>query len=159
MRRLLPCTVVVLYAFVGVLPVVVARAQDTSCSYARCALAIAPVWNGLDVVRGSQAHRVAGLGFFWTGDITPAVAGNDSAVAYATRAVHVRRVAAALTDVGVMALGYAAARRLRKGSFSGNDRGMVIGGSVALASSVPLQFAADGLLSRSLWWFNGVFSH
>jgi hypothetical protein len=152
MRKLL-CAILVV-----VLPASAVRAQDSSCTYVRCALAIAPVWNGLNVVRGTQAHRVGGLGFFWTGDITPSVAGNDSAVAYATRAVHVRRVAAVLTDVGVLALGYATARRLQHGSFGSADRGVALGGSVAFAASVPLQFAADGLLSRALWWFNGEFS-
>ena len=142
-----------------VLPLALARAQDSACTYARCALAIAPVWNGLDVVRGTDARRVAGLGFFWTGDIAHAVAGNDSAVVYAVRAVRVRRMAAVFTDVGAMALGYAVARRLHNGSFSGADRGVFIAGGAAFGVSVPLQFTADGLLSRSLWWFNGAFSH
>jgi hypothetical protein len=153
MRKSLLCA-----AIVAMLPLVGAQAQDTSCTYVRCALAIAPVWNGLNVVRGTEARRVDGLGFFWAGDITPAVAGNDSAVAYAARAVHVRRVAAVLTDVGVLALGFAAARRIQRGSSSAADRGVAIGGGVALAISVPLQFVADGLLSRSLWWFNGKFA-
>lgn len=144
-------------ALVALVPFVAVSAQDTSCTYARCALAIAPVWNGLDVVRGADARRVTGLGFFWTGDIRSSVAGNDSAVAYAVRAVRVRRVAAVFTDVGALALGYAAARRIQNGSFSAADRAVAIGGGAAFAVSVPLQFAADGLLSRSLWWFNGVF--
>ena len=140
-------------------PISPAGAQEAGCTYARCALAIAPVWNGLDVVRGAEGRRVGGLGFFWAGDVSHAVAGNDSAVAYAVRAAQVRRVAAVLTDVGVLALGYVAARRLQSGSFSGIDRGVAFGGGAAVLISVPLQFAADGLLSRSLWWFNGVFAH
>ena len=40
------------------------RAND-KCTYARCALSIAPAWNGLDVVSGSSGTRVTGLGFFW----------------------------------------------------------------------------------------------
>lgn len=145
-------------AAAALLPLVVARGQDATCPYSRCALAIAPVWNGLDVVRGAEGQRVTGLGFFWTGDISHAVAGNDSAVTYAVRAVQVRRVAAVFTDVGVLALGYAVARRAQNGSFSNVDRGIAVGGGTALAISVPLQFAADGLLSRSLWWFNGRFA-
>lgn len=145
-------------ALVAMVPFVIASAQDTPCTYAQCALAIAPVWNGLDVVRGSEGHRVTGLGFFWTGDISRAVAGNDSAVAYAVRAVQVRRAAAALTDVGALALGYVAARRLRNGALAGMDRSVAIEGGAALAISVPLQFMADGLLSRSVWWFNGKFA-
>lgn len=150
---------VLLAAVACVMPLRAARAQEAACTYARCALAIAPVWNGLDVVRGAEAHRVTRLGFFWTSDIAPSVAGNDSAVAYAVRAVRVRRVAAMFTDVGALALGYAAARRLQNGSFAGVDRGVAMGGAAAFAVSVPLQFAADGLLSRSLWWFNGDFAH
>jgi hypothetical protein len=152
-RRLVFATLAVMIASARV------HAQDTWCTYARCALAIAPAWNGLDVVRGMEARRVAGLGFFWTDDISHAVAGNDSAVAYAVRAVRVRRAAAVLTDVGAFALGYAAARRMQHGSLGNVDRGLAIGGGAALAMSVPLQFAADGLLSRSLWWFNGAFAH
>jgi hypothetical protein len=148
-----------LWTTLAVMLPLAARAQDTTCSYARCALAIAPVWNGLDVVRGTDARRVTGLGFFWTGDITHAVAGNDSATVYATRAVKMRRTAAVLTDAGALALAYVAARRLQNGSLNGVERGVAIGGGAAVMISVPLQFAADGLLSRSLWWFNSVFAH
>ena len=36
-----------------------------SSAYQRDALGIAPVWNGLAVVRGSERSRVANLNFFW----------------------------------------------------------------------------------------------
>lgn len=136
------------------LPFVAARAQDSSCSYLACGLRIAPVWNGLDVVRGAEGQRVSGLGFFWAKDVRPALAVNDSSAAYAARAVRVRRVAAVLTDAGALALAYAAGRQLHNGAFTSGDKGAAVAGATAFAVSVPLQFAADGLLSRSLWWFN-----
>ena len=35
------------------------------CSYASCALGLAPVLSGLDVVRGASNERVGTLNFFW----------------------------------------------------------------------------------------------
>ena len=131
-----------------------ARAQGTDCTYAACSVRIAPVWHALDVVRGGDGGRVASLGFFWVKDVSPALAVNDSAAHYAKRAVGVRRVAAVLTDVGALALGYAAIRRASNGSFTRSDRGVAIAGASVFAASVPLQFVADGLLSQSVWWFN-----
>jgi hypothetical protein len=39
-------------------------------------------------------------------------------------------------------------------------RDRVIGaiGAGAFAVSLPLQFSADGLLSRAVWWHNGRFA-
>lgn len=143
-----------------------AKAQDTprpvaDCSYRECALSIAPVWNGLTVVRGSEGRRVANLDFFLPRDIAPVlrgerpgVTGADSAFAHAERAVALRRVGAVLTDMGGVAMVVAIARAASAGRASRSDK--VVGG-VGLASlviSVPLQFAADGALSRAVWWHN-----
>jgi len=144
-----------------------AHAQGTSvqgasdaCAYRRCALSIAPTWNGLMVVRGIDAARVANLNFFLPRDITPmlrgdsTMAGADSARAQAVRAVRLRRTAAVLTDLGGVALVVALARAASAGHTTTNDR--VVGGAglAALLVSVPIQFAADGALSRAVWWHN-----
>jgi hypothetical protein len=138
----------------------VAPRQDSACSYRACALAIAPTWNGLAVVRGQGGPRVANLHFFWPADISSALRGDplargaDSAAASVRRAVALRRAGATLTDLGVVATGLAVvggvgARRVGK-------RERVAGGMgvAALLVSVPLQFAADGALSRAVWWHN-----
>ena len=123
------------------------------CTYLHCALSIAPAWNALDVVNGATGARVASLGFFWPRRVDASFAGNDSATFYASRAFQVRRTAAVFTDVGAMLLGYAALRQLR-GGLHGNDRVIGAIGAGAFAVGVPLQFSADGLLSRAVWWHN-----
>lgn len=134
---------------------------DAECSYRECALSIAPVWNGLTVVRGADGRRVANLDFFLPRDIAPALRGDapgalgaDSAFAHAERAVALRRVGAVLTDMGGVAMVVAIARAASAGRASRSDR--VVGGTglAALLVSVPLQFAADGALSRAVWWHN-----
>src|SRR5512132_1132708 len=42
-----------------------AARPDSACRYERCALGIAPRWDGLAVVRGTSGERVATLHFFW----------------------------------------------------------------------------------------------
>ena len=131
------------------------------CTYSVCALNIVPRWNGLAVVRGSDGPQLASLNFFWPRDITPSLRGPgtltpgaDSAAAQARRAVHLRRVAAALSDAGVVAGAIGAIGALRAGRVRPAD-GVLLGvGGAALGVSVPFQFAADGALSRAIWWHN-----
>jgi hypothetical protein len=123
------------------------------CDYQRCALGIAPVWNGLAVVRGVDRDQVANLNFFWVRDVTAAFAG-DSARAYAVRAVHTRRLAATLTDAGALLLAAAATRGVQVGRLDGGARVAALVGAGAFAVSVPLHFQADGWLSRAVWWHN-----
>lgn len=152
-----------LLAFIAILighsPV---RAQPpgpaSSCNYARCALGIVPAWNGLLITRGASHERVANLGFFWAGSLDHVFAGSDSAVAYGRRAVRTRRAAAALTDLGALALGVASIRGLANGRLSTGDRAAAVAGAAAFAVSVPLQFAADGQLSRAIWWRNTLYA-
>lgn len=127
---------------------------DSTCAYTRCALGIAPVWNGLAVVRGTERQRVANLGFFFPRDVAPAFAGEDSALRHARRAVRVRRWAALFTDAGGALLGYGAVQQIRNGRLARSERAAAALGGASLAVSVPLQFGADGLLSRAVWWYN-----
>lgn len=131
-----------------------------TCQYRECAFSIAPTWNGLLVVRGSDGGRVANLNFFLPRDIAPTLrgdasaAGSDSALAHAKRAVALRRAGAVLTDLGAVAVVVSLARAASAGRASTNDR--VVGGVglAALLVSFPIQFAADGALSRAVWWHN-----
>ena len=136
-----------------------------TCSYRDCALGIAPTWNGLLVVRGAAGTPVANLDFFLPRDIAPVLRGEepgatgaDSAFAHARRAVALRRVAASLTDLGALATLVAAVRMAGRSGASPTDQ--VVGGVglAALVVSVPLQFAADGALSRAVWWHNARFA-
>jgi hypothetical protein len=139
--------------------------RDTTCSYRDCALGIAPTWNGLAVVRGSGGPRVANLHFFLPHDVSTALRGDpfalgaDSAAATARRAVSLRRAGAALTDLGVVLTGVALASGLRAQRMRTQER--VVGGVglAAMLVSVPLQFAADGALSRAVWWHNMRYVH
>jgi len=131
------------------------------CGYASCALSISPTWNGLAVVRGVERTRVANLNFFWPGDVSRAMVGSDaaapgidSAVAQARRAVRIRRIGAALTDAGIVLAATAAVRAIGAGSLRRSDGVIVGAGAASLALSVPFQFAADGALSRAVWWHN-----
>lgn len=145
-----------------------ASAQDAgapraaaACSYRECALSIAPVWNGLAVVHGGDGRRVANLDFFLPRDIAPVLRGDvagalgaDSAFAHAERAVALRRAGAVLTDIGGAAVMVAVVRATSAGRASRSDRVTGGAGLAALLVSVPLQFAADGALSRAVWWHN-----
>jgi len=134
--------------------------SDSACSYRACALGIAPRWNGLAVVRGADGPRVANLHFFWPADISPALRGDslargaDSAAASARRAFVLRRTGAALTDIGVLATGIAVVSGLRARRMRTEERAVGGLGLGAILVSVPLQFAADGALSRAIWWHN-----
>lgn len=149
-------------ACAGVLALVAARlpAQDSAaptppCPYVRCALGIAPVWNGLAVVRGADGERVATLGFFHARPL-PLFAGCDSARTYAVRAVRTRRIARVLTDVGGLTLAITAARALAAHHLDRGARVAALAGAATFGASVPLQFAADGHLARAVWWYNSA---
>jgi len=130
------------------------------CDYASCALGIVPRWNGLAAVRPS-GEAVATLGFFWPRDVGDALAGSrrdvpgaDSVRAQASAALRLRRVGATLTDGGALLLAGATLAGMRARHVG---RGAAIVGGVGLAAfaiSVPFQFAADGALSRAVWWHN-----
>ena len=137
----------------------VPRASD-ACAYSACALSIAPTWNGLMVVRGRDEAQVANLNFFFPRDIAPVLRGDslavgaDSARVHAARAVRLRRSAAVLTDLGGLAVVVALTRAASAGRFATSDRVVGAAGLTALVVSVPIQFAADGALSRAVWWHN-----
>ena len=147
------------------LPVGLALSQtqsDSICTYRRCALGITPSWNGLAVVRGVDQQRVTNLSFFWPRDIGPTFStgagpGAESARLEARDAVRLRRFAAALTDAGLVLGGYTLTRAAANGKLKGADKAIGIGAAAAFAVSVPLQFAADGALSRAVWWYNTRF--
>jgi hypothetical protein len=130
------------------------------CRYSECALSIAPAWNGLAIVRGTAGRRVANLNFFLPRDVTPALRGDptavgaDSALAHAERAFALRRAAAVLTDVGAVAVVAALVHAASAGRADRNDKVAGGAGLASLIVSVPIQFAADGALSRAVWWHN-----
>lgn len=135
------------------------------CSDQRCALLIVPTWNGLAVEEGGTGRRVANLHFFWPHDVTaslagssPGVRGADSAAAHAREAVRIRRIGAALTDAGVVLAGAAVIGALAARHFRRQDGIIGAVGGAALGVSVPFQFAADGALSRAVWWHNLRFT-
>ena len=167
-RRSLPFTTV-LSAAIALLalaaPVAAqAPAKSSACNYQSCALTIVPAWNGLAVSRGDTEERVANLNFFAPRDITavlrgdPSAPGANEAATHARQAVRVRRMAAAFTNVGVGALVIALARNRIDGADDGLQTILTIGGATAFSVSVPLQFAADGALSRAVWWHNVRYS-
>jgi len=136
-------------------------AVDSVCTYSSCALSIAPAWDGLAIRRGIRGPRVANLHFFLPRDITPELRGPDtlaigadSVVVYARRAVALRQAAAGFTDIGALTVGVAIVRALVAGRASTRDQVVAAAGLGALAISVPIHFAADGELSRAVWWHN-----
>lgn len=138
---------------------------NPACDYATCAMGIAPRWNGLALVRGAAGQQVANLSFFWPRDISGAlgpvgdrVANTDSAEVSIRRAVRLRRIGAAFTDGGLVLAGAAAVRALHTGSVRRADGVVAAAGLAALGLSVPIQFAADGALSRAVWWHNLRFA-
>ena len=140
-------------------------AADTSCTYASCAFSIVPAWDGLRVVRGSAGQRVANLHFFWPTDVEDVLHGGDataigadSAAAHARRALQLRQAGAGFTDAGALAIGAALLRAIGAGHASTRTQVIAGVGLGALIISVPLQFGADGELSRAVWWHNLRFA-
>jgi hypothetical protein len=163
--RLLRCAVLI-SAFASPHPVSAQHSASDGlgggdCAYSTCALNIAPHWHGLAVVRGVSGPQIANLSFFWPRDLAASLRGPstftpgaDSAAAQARRAIALRRVGAALTDIGVLASVIGGVGALRSGRVRSAD-GVLLGVGVAtLGVSVPFQFAADGALSRAVWWHN-----
>jgi hypothetical protein len=136
-----------------------------SCTYSACALSIAPRWNGLAVVQGADARPLVNLNFFWPRDVSGAL-GETSAASVtdqrawreAKRAVHLRRVGATLTDGGAILIATAATRAMVAGRVRRGDGIMAAIGAGAFGLSVPFQFAADGMLSRAVWWHNARYA-
>ena len=139
--------------------------NDSAMTYRSAALSIAPRWDGLAVVRGTNRQLVANLHFFWPRDITSELRGTDttaigldSLTHHAQRAVALRTAGAGFTDLGMLTMAVAIVRSLRDGQFATRDQQLAAAAVGALVVSVPLQFAADGELSRAVWWHNIRFA-
>jgi hypothetical protein len=141
-------------------------APAPTCTYRACALVIAPRWNGLAVVRAADGRQVANLHFFWPRDVSAALAGPepalvpgaDSAAAEARRAVRLRRVGAVLTDGGILLGAVALVRAVKARQLRRSDGLIAVAGAATLGVSIPVQFAADGALSRAVWWHNARYA-
>ena len=70
----------------------------------------------------------------------------------------VRTIAAALTDAGAVLIATGLARAAFRREFDGFSTVLAVGGIVSLGVAVPLQFAADGLLSRAVWLYNRKYA-
>lgn len=164
----------VLALTLALMPVLVARSAGAqrlapaagsmavaACEYETCAFTIAPRWDGLAVVAGQTGIRVANLHFFLPRDITPVLAGPssqaigaDSAASYAQEAIKLRRIGATLTDASGLLAVVGVVSALRHHAVRRSDGVLLGAGGGALLVSVPFQFAADGALSRAVWWHN-----
>ena len=116
-------------------------------------------------MRGPAGATVANLSFFWPRDVTGALRGGatsdasaDSAWLEVRRAIQLRRVGAALTDGGVVLGAVAIVGALTAGHLRRSDSVLAAAGAASLAVSFPFQFAADGALSRAVWWHNLRFA-
>jgi hypothetical protein len=117
-------------------------------------LTIVPRLSALDIARGSSEDRVASLAFLAPRSVSVAFRGSDAAQAHAARAYRLRRVAAGLTDMGIL-IGAAAATPM----VPSPRRGVALSCAFAIvAASVPIHFAADAALSRAVWAYNRQFS-
>ena len=132
--------------------------SDANCTYDTCALGLKPVIDGLAITRGRTERQVGVSNFFWPNDIAPLFAGNDSAFDAATEAVRIRTIAAILTDAGIALFAAGIGRAAFQRDFDGLSVTLAGLGVASLGVSVPFQFAADGYLSRAVWWHNTRFA-
>ena len=135
-----------------------AQAAPANCTYESCALGLAPRWDGLAITRGISQRPIANLGFFYPGDIRPIFADNPQALEAAEQAIRARTVGAILTDAGLVMLATGLARAGFQREFDGLSKALAFGGAASIGVSVPFQFAADGYLSRAVWWHNRRFA-
>lgn len=132
--------------------------REANCTYERCALGLAPVWNGLAVTRGEEQRKVAVLGFFWPGDVSSTFEGDREATQAAEDAASIREVGAILTDAGLVMAATGVARALFRRDWDKVATGLTVAGGISLAASIPFQFGADGYLSRAVWFYNRRYS-
>jgi hypothetical protein len=135
-----------------------AAGAAAACDYESCALNVMPTWNGLAIVRGVAEERIAVLGFFRPGTIQRAFGGSPAAIAMAERAMRTRRRGAVLTDAGAALILGGAVLAINDGRVGRASGALLAVGVVGVGVSVPLQFAADGQLSRAVWLFNRQFA-
>jgi hypothetical protein len=130
-----------------------AQTTDSAASYDRAALNIVPRLVALDVVRGAREERVSSLAFLFPHRVTSAFGTCEPAQLHAARAFRLRRVAAALTDAGLV---LAVASATRAVSPTGRHFALTAAGAM-VAGSVPIHFSADAALSRAVWEYNRQF--
>lgn len=130
----------------------------SNCTYQSCALGLAPVWDGLAVVRGDSEKRVATLGFFLPGDVSSVFADDPDALDAARDAVSIRQIGAVLTDGGLALAATGIARALFRRDWDKLSTALTAAGVASLGVGVPFQFAADGQLSRAVWLYNRRFT-
>ena len=140
------------------IPVGAQQRAPANCTYQNCALGLSPVWNGIDVTRGDDQVRITSLGFFFPQDVTRAFRDDPEAVDVARDAFRIRQAAAVLTDAGLVLTATGLARALFQRDFDTLSTALTVVGGISLAGSVPLQFAADGALSRAVWLYNRRFA-
>jgi hypothetical protein len=136
-----------------------------ACSYERCAVRIEPRWDGLAAVPASGGDAVAQLSFFWPRAAASTLAlsegdrgGRDSTLHYSMRALSMRRAAAGFTDAGLLLVAAASVRAITHHEVQRSDAILGGAGLGAFAISVPLQFSADDLLGKAVWWYNRRFA-
>lgn len=132
-----------------------AAAQTTCVRYDECAYNLVPRGLGLAVVRGESEVHVATLGFLWPGRLDGIFGDDAAAERLGAAAVRTRRVAALFTVGGLAALATGGLLAMEDEDAA---LGVAAAGAVSLAVSVPLQFRADGLLSRAVWRYNARFA-
>jgi hypothetical protein len=101
---------------------------------------------------------IANLGFFWPEDVRPVFADNPQALEAADQALQARTIGAILTDAGLVLLGTGLARAGFQREFDGLSQVLALAGATSIGVSIPFQFAADGYLSRAVWWHNRRFA-
>jgi hypothetical protein len=147
----------IVFAAAVAVPVGAQQRAPGNCTYQNCALGLSPAWNGIDVTRGEDQVRVTSLGFFFPQDITHAFRDDPEAMDVARDAVRLRQAAAILTDAGLVLTATGLARALFQRDFDTLSTALTVVGGVSFMGGVPLQFAADGALSRAVWLYNRRF--
>jgi len=148
-------TLLTLVLVLALLPTA-AAAQEESCTYDLCALRVEPggFLSDGELVRGAAGEHVADFGFF-DSDLVLAVAGSDTAVAYARRYQNRTRWKVAF---GLAAAGVAAVPTWDSDDFEWeNDWPWLVGGFVLGAISDAFRDSADRALSRAIWWHNAQY--
>ena len=139
-------------------PAVAQGRAPVNCTYQECAVGLSPVWNGIDITRGDSQRTVASLGFFFPQDVTHAFKDDPEAADVARDAFRIRQAAAIMTDAGLVLTATGVARALFQRDFDKLSTALTVVGGVSFIGGVPLQFAADGALSRAVWLYNRRFS-
>ena len=149
---------------VGALSVLLAGGGDLlaqagggpDCEYAACALRVKTGFGGRSLVRGTEAEKVIGLGF-WVGDLDEVFAGSPVSQDLAASARHRNNVGSLIRITGLVAASIGIVLSTRNPGdlyLSGPYGKVALGGFATLLAGLYISLSGADRLYEAIWEYN-----